>query len=272
MYLNKQPPDSADAGQNDEWAARSAMREVHRTLNEFRSDQWAGLIRQRNLLMDTVTVAGIAAFALLGLIMFMGAPQQAIGTATVFFLVGAAVGLLALLNAARNTNTAVDDYGLATARLITTPLFSGLAAVFGVLLAVTLYGAVLSQTTTTTPSASISAATVTAAATPSVSTTATPATPAAQSAATPATSATASPTATASATPTPSTTAPTTETSVRSVPPPGDVYDIARDPLGLVIAAIFGLAPNLLLSGLQQQADKYRNALSSSQASSGNVN
>jgi hypothetical protein len=47
------------------------------------------------------------------------------------------------------------------------------------------------------------------------------------------------------------------------------IFDLNSGPYGLLIAAAFGLAPGLLLSGLHQQADKYKADLKSSQASDG---
>jgi hypothetical protein len=41
-------------------------------------------------------------------------------------------------------------------------------------------------------------------------------------------------------------------------------FDLAQNPYGLVAAAFFGLAPALLLSGLQQRIDSYRTDLSKS--------
>jgi hypothetical protein len=44
-------------------------------------------------------------------------------------------------------------------------------------------------------------------------------------------------------------------------------FDLQRNPYGLVAAAIFGLAPSLLLAGLQQRADQYKSDLAHSDTS-----
>jgi hypothetical protein len=56
-----------------------------------------------------------------------------------------------------------------------------------------------------------------------------------------------------------------TQSSGRIAPLP-DIFSLDTYPYGLLIAAIFGLAPGLLLGGLQQQSDKYKEYLKSSQA------
>lgn len=52
-----------------------------------------------------------------------------------------------------------------------------------------------------------------------------------------------------------------------ALPTLADIYNIARNPQGLLSAAIFGLTPNLFLSVLQQQADAVKAKLKSSSAS-----
>lgn len=54
--------------------------------------------------------------------------------------------------------------------------------------------------------------------------------------------------------------------TTQRIPTPGEIYDLAAYPFGLIIAAVFGLTPRLLLSGLQQQVDKYKQALTSTEA------
>jgi hypothetical protein len=43
----------------------------------------------------------------------------------------------------------------------------------------------------------------------------------------------------------------------------GDIYDVQKFQLGLVIAAVFGLTPDLLVNHLQRKADEYRSGLAS---------
>lgn len=55
-----------------------------------------------------------------------------------------------------------------------------------------------------------------------------------------------------------------TQTAQR-IPTPNEIYDLRMYPFGLIVAAVFGLSPGLLLSGLQQQVNKYKDALTSTE-------
>src|SRR6202022_2785091 len=55
-------------------------------------------------------------------------------TASVFAVVGGLVGLMGWLRTQTGAERAVEDFGLASARLVASPLFSGLAAGVGVLI------------------------------------------------------------------------------------------------------------------------------------------
>jgi hypothetical protein len=113
----------------------AGLRRIRKTLNEFRDSRRAGLVRSRNNLFGTVIFTAMNAYVLLGIAMIMGAKPDQILAATVFYLVGAVVGLFRQLAAAGAADThSEEDYGLSTARLIHTPLFSGLAGVGGVVL------------------------------------------------------------------------------------------------------------------------------------------
>lgn len=118
----------------DERLAREQLRQVRRAINEFRDDCRLGLVRARNQLWRTVTATMVVSYLLVALTIRAGAPPSAVMAAGVFFLAGAVVGLFNKLNLDSTAQTAVEDYGLSTARLVSTPIFSGLAAVGGVLL------------------------------------------------------------------------------------------------------------------------------------------
>jgi hypothetical protein len=115
--------------------------------------------------------------------------------ATIFFLVGAIVGLFNRLHLETQTNTAVNDYGLSMARVIATPVLSGLAGVGSALVITLLTGAMQNNL--------------------------------------------------------PDTLMP--------------IYII--NPWHIILAAIFGLAPNLLIGMLQQKAESYKSDIQSSKAS-----
>ncbi len=130
--------------------ARHVIREVLHSLNEFRDDRVAGLIRARNNLYVTVFVTGLSAHLLLGLALIRNAPTPQITAMSAFYLIGAIVGLFRQLNSASSVDTTKEpDYGLSTARIAHTPLFSGLAAVGGVTL-IALLGAVIPAETGST--------------------------------------------------------------------------------------------------------------------------
>lgn len=181
--------------------ARFTAREVRRTLNEFRDRLWEGLIRARNHLLATIFVTGFVTHILLCIAILAGMStpgnptpnRNQIIAAAVFYIVGATAGLFGRIYRESQTSTAVDDYGLSLARLVATPLLSGLAGVGGVLLINT----VLVGTSTVASN--------------------------------------------------------TVQT----------IFNINRIDY-IIAAAIFGLAPNLIVRGLEQRSGKYISALQSS--------
>jgi hypothetical protein len=207
VYLTKQPREqetSSDPQSKDnpiwsdsEMEARATLREVRRTLNEYRDDLWEGLIRTRNRLMMIVVITGFLAYILLSLPIVGDVDPSYVVAATIFFLVGAIVGLFNRLHLETQTNNAVNDYGLTMARVIATPVLSGLAAVGSVLVITLLTGAIQNSLTL-----------------------------------------------------------------------PDDITSVyIINPWHIVLAAIFGLAPNLLISMLQQKAESYKSDIRSSKAS-----
>jgi hypothetical protein len=236
MYLAKQPPtggpcpppaaqqdapsglaaaapaaaNNAVTARQGETQARAILRTVRHAINEYRDTRRGGLVRARNQLMATVLVTGITVYLLLALAIALGAAKSAIVGAAAFFLVGAGVGLFNRLSAQSTSDNAVDDFGLSVARLTLTPVFSGLAAIGGVLLTALLFSTILAPSSATGASAHAAAA---------------------------------------------------SQSLV-------DIYNVGRFPFSLVVAATFGLTPGLFLAGLQQQSDRLKADLKSSQASS----
>jgi hypothetical protein len=113
--------------------ARAVLREVRQTLNAFRDDRWQTIVRVRNQLVATTIFTGIVMYVLLQFVIFAGTSQWALISATACFLVGALVGLFGRLLSESQMSKTVDDYRLAMVRLLALPLYSGLAAVGGVL-------------------------------------------------------------------------------------------------------------------------------------------
>lgn len=118
----------------DEFTARETMLRVKRLLNEFRDERRTGLVRARNQLLTTVTLTTFVIFALLASAVLAEISALRLVEGTVFFLVGAVVGLFNRLALDIGARISTEDFGLATARLLHTPLVSGLAALGGVLI------------------------------------------------------------------------------------------------------------------------------------------
>jgi hypothetical protein len=53
-------------------------------------------------------------------------------------------------------------------------------------------------------------------------------------------------------------------TSVRTPPALADIFDLSLNPAGLLIAAVFGLTPKLVLDKLESQGEKYKTDLQAS--------
>ena len=201
-YLDH-PVRAADgpAAANAEAEARVVIRQVRHAINEFRDDRRDGLIRARNNLLGTAVYTSLIAFLVLGLAMVAGTSQRIVTAAAAYFLVGAAVGLFRHLRSASARDTEMEeDYGLATARLIQRPLFSGLAAVGGVILTALLPRLTPSGSPGTGPLTTLD-----------------------------------------------------------------QIFNLSAHPEYLVVAAVFGLTPTLLMAGLQRQAESYKADLKSSE-------
>lgn len=284
------------------------LREIRETVDEYRDGLRRALLQSRNQLFAAAVYASVNAYALLGVAMIAGAKQSQILAAAVYFLIGATVGLFKQLHSAWSVHAhrGAEDYGLDTVRLIQTPLFSGLAAVGGVVLTLMLLAATPSpsNTTSSTASSSSTAATTTtgtgatttttgAGATTTLSAAAAP-TPAASPAARLGAAPTALPASTAApalaaaprvaaaseatSTTTSTSTGPQRSTSTGSpeatsdkIPSLSEIFDLGKNPITLVIAAVFGLTPALLISRLSAQAEQYKAQLKSSERTQGSA-
>ncbi|MBA2489445.1 MAG: hypothetical protein H0V36_09040 [Chloroflexi bacterium] len=193
--------------------ARAVIRQTRRIINEYRDDCAAALVTLRRRLTQSVVFTGLSIYLILGLAIVVGAPISAIVAGSVFYLVGAVVGLLARIRteARFKTDTEIDDYGVTSARMVHLALLSGMAGVAGVVLVGLLSGASLSEILD------------------------------------------------------PSGMSGTDGGVVRQSL--GRIFDLTSYPVGLVVAAIFGLAPERLLARLGDQAESLKLALDSSEAS-----
>jgi hypothetical protein len=135
--------------------ARIVLREIRRTVNDFRDESRARLIRSRARLLGTLTMTGVITYVLLAFAISLdGAPialNNPIAAAAAIYLVGAVVGLFNRLYVESGDDAAGEDYGLSKTRLLLTPMLSGLAAVGGVLIVGMLSGIVDVNAVTPTP-------------------------------------------------------------------------------------------------------------------------
>jgi hypothetical protein len=146
---------------------------------------------------------GVTTYLLLSLAIVADVPVKYIQSIAALYLIGAIVGLFNRLRIEAGQSSAVEDFGLSQARLVVTPLVSGLAAVAGVYLIAAL-PALLPNGATPVP------------------------------------------------------TPPNLET----------VFDITANPISLVYAAIFGLAPSQLTSRLMFASTRLEKDIQSTEAAS----
>jgi hypothetical protein len=200
-------------------SARMAVSEVRRTLNDFRDGLWEGLVRERNQLLTAMSVTALVTHLLLCVTILTGRPGTSVLLgATAFYMVGAIAGLFGRFYNEANKSSCIDDYGLSQARLLATPLLSGLAGVGGVLITIIFYTTLLMPAISNSASSNVSTNT--------------------------------------------SKIVDTTQAVQITM------EDIFRpdEPSYLLTAAVFGLAPNLIISSLQQRTQKYTSDLQKSKS------
>ena len=132
----KTPPDKDDRARG-----RWTLREVRRSLNEYRDRHFEWVIRTRNNLLGVTFVTGLGTHILLCIAILALASdphsRQIIIAAASYYLVGALAGLFARISQAVLTNIEADDYGFSLALILSRPLYSGLAGLGGVLVSST---------------------------------------------------------------------------------------------------------------------------------------
>jgi hypothetical protein len=257
--------------------ARIALRQVRRAINNFRDESRSRLVRSRTRLLATMTFTGVITYVLLAFaINIRETRQENVGlsasdpivAAAAFYLVGAVVGLFNRLYVESGDDAAGEDYGLSRARLLLTPMLSGLAAVGGVLITGMLSGVV--SVNAVTPS------TVIATPTPfALTPTVVLPVPPMSGGASQGSAITASPSTTdaeAKATAKGAAMAAAVVSDRRATLVPreplavSDVFTLKDYPFGLVLAALFGLTPKAFLERLQRSSEQSRLDLSSTDA------
>jgi hypothetical protein len=245
IYLSQQPPTSIPPAESASppliaQSARVALRDVRQTINEFRDSSWDALVRTRNHALGTLFASGYVTYLLLALAITVrssdGPPNlftDAVAAAATFYLVGATVGLFNRLYADSQNDNSVEDYGLSMARLSLTPVLSGLAAMGGVVV-IAMLPAALSGEILTPAAAVITPA-------PAAAPTAVAVTP-----------------------------SPTQPNAVsKHAPALHEIFNLSSNPLGIILAAVFGLSPALLVGALRSAGERYRSGLQSTATSQG---
>jgi hypothetical protein len=249
--------------------ARVALAHVRKAINEFRDTRWAAIVQARNRLMSTVLFTMFATYGLIVFAILQGVPQEAIFAAVVFFLIGATTGLFNRQRIDAKLEADVDDYGLAHARLIHTPLFSGLAAVAGVVIFAIAPSLVNAQAVT--PQAAPAGAGTSIVTIPRTDTLTLTSTTNITS-----TTRITNSTYISSSVPTTITLSPQpgqdgsigvgAAAAPKTIPELKDVFSIDGNKFGLIVAATFGLVPSLLVGALQRQVERYKVDIESTEA------
>ena len=112
--------------------ARAAIHEVIYALDEFQDDQWEKLVHARNQLLRLIVLTGLILYILLAFMLLTNVQTLVLVAATFFFLIGAGIGLFSRLYEQARVESSIDNVRLATVRLMAALLFSGLAAIGGV--------------------------------------------------------------------------------------------------------------------------------------------
>src|SRR5260370_42092441 len=128
---------NGQVSQQSEQKARANIRKVKSALHKFTNERWDGLVRARNQLMVTAFLTTFFTYILVIIAILANVPRMNTIDAMVFYFLGAIVGLFGRLFDERNADKVMDDYGLSMARIIVTPLISGLAALVCVLFVTT---------------------------------------------------------------------------------------------------------------------------------------
>jgi hypothetical protein len=138
LALLRKAIDNGQGSQQSVQEARADIRKVKSALHKFTNERWDGLVRGRNQLMGTAFLTAGFTYILVIIAVLANVKPLQILEAMVYYFLGAIIGLFGRLFDERNADVVMDDYGLSMARIIVTPLISGLAALVGVLLAATL--------------------------------------------------------------------------------------------------------------------------------------
>lgn len=137
-YLDRPTRAAATAQPNAQSAcwkqadARSVLRDVRNRVNEYRDNNWDGIIRTKGRLLDCLLITGVVVLAFVALLLVARPDAKQVLGGTIYFLVGAMVAVFNQLRTQSALDNAVEDYGLGLARLVIVPVVAGVAALLGV--------------------------------------------------------------------------------------------------------------------------------------------
>jgi hypothetical protein len=117
----------------DDLSARADLVLVRHAINRWREDQWAKLVGARNLTMLAAAIAGVIAYVGLLSVVVWHIDPKALQVATAFIITGALISLLHQVTVVGLSDSAVEDFGQATARLLAATFVSGLIALLGII-------------------------------------------------------------------------------------------------------------------------------------------
>jgi hypothetical protein len=126
------PKPSSFDGRSKTRLAKTVLQEVRHAINTYRNDRAAGLVRLKRQLVLSTTLTGIVGVVGVALAFLVGVVPEVVGGAAAFWVVGALIGSFQSAYTQQRSQYAVEDYGLATARMFLAPYLAGIAAVFGV--------------------------------------------------------------------------------------------------------------------------------------------
>ena len=126
------PHADAEIGKR-EISARLDIQAVRRQINRYRGEQWAGLVAERNRTLLAAAFAGVLAYLGMLLVVVSHIDAKALLVAVSFVITGAVVSLLHQLTVVGTAEPGIEDFGQATARLLTATFVSGLIALVGII-------------------------------------------------------------------------------------------------------------------------------------------
>lgn len=114
--------------------AKGVLAAVRCAINEFNDNRYDALARTRNVFLDMVPFGGLVAWAVLAMSILATVDTKQLEAAGAFYFAGVVAGLLYRWYVEVKTESTIQDFGLASSRLLRTLVFSGIAGVVGVLL------------------------------------------------------------------------------------------------------------------------------------------